>query len=181
MPRCEVLHGLPPVGPLAHPFGAGGIAGAWTGHSEGLVVRFYPKREGKWVANFQPGHGGWNGVLHHPDGEHIVVVTRGQVYVVEPEKRQLTLTFPGIEHVVEIPELNAIVFSDGIRFEAIKSDGIWWTSRRVSWDEIRNIKIQGTALHGEASIPNVTGNEWAPFTLDLTTGQCEGGSYWFKG
>jgi hypothetical protein len=176
MPRYEVLPGLQPEGPMAVPFSAG--TSAWGGHREGLVVRFYPNANEAWVGNFQPGYGGWEGVVQHPDGQHIVVLSRGQGYVVEPDTRQLVLTFPGsIQHVVELTELRAIVFCDGLRFEAIRSSGIWWSSQRISWDEIRNIKVVGRVLRGEASTPTVDGNQWVPFTLDLMTGQCKDGIY----
>jgi hypothetical protein len=176
--RYEVLPGLPPYGPTALPFNAGGSTGAWGGHSAGLVVRFHPDASNSWVGNFQPGSGGWEDVLDHPNGQHVVVVARGQAYVVDPETRQLLFAFSGsIQHVVRLPEFNAILFSDGLSFEAIKGSGVWWRSPRISWDEIRNIKVDGSVLRAEASTPTVDGNQWIPFTLNLMTGQCEGSIY----
>jgi hypothetical protein len=182
MLRYEVLAGLPPYGPMAVPFGGGGWTGSWVGHSEGTVVRFHPHTRDAWIGNFQPGSaGGWEDVLEHPNGQHIIVLSRGQGYVIDPETRQLVLTFPReIQHVVELPKLQAIAFSDGLCFEAIRSDGIWWQSPRISWDEIRSIKVDGTILRGEASAPSADGNDWVPFTLDLMTGQCEDGIYEFQ-
>ena len=178
VPRYQILPGLPPDGPTAVPIGADGWTGAWGGHREGLVIRFYPDTSETWVANFQPGSGGWEGVLEHPNGKHLIVLARCQGYVVDPATRQRVQTFSGcIQHVIELPDLDAIVFSDGLGFEAIKSDGIWWRSPRISWDEIRNIKVEGTILRGEASSPIGGGNTWVPFTLDLMTGQCEDGVY----
>lgn len=178
MSRYEILPGLPAYGPMPLPFSAGGWTGAWGGHREGFVVRFDPEASESWVGNFQPGSGGWEGVLEHPNGQHLIVVARGQGYVVDPKAHQLVSTFSGdIQHVVPLPELGAIVLSDGLGFEAIKKDGLWWQSPRISWDEIRNIKVEGTILRGEASMPTADGNEWAPFTVDLMTGQCEDGVY----
>ena len=177
--RYEILPGLPAYGPMAVPFGAGGWTGAWSGHSEGLVVRFYPDLRETWVANFQAGSGEWQGVLEHPNKKDLIVLSRGQGYVVDPESRALVLTLAGnIQDAIELPELDAIIFCDGLGFEAIKSDGIWWRSPRISWDEIRNIRVAGTILRGEASTPVAdVNNAWVPFTLDLTTGQCEDGVY----
>ena len=178
MLRYEVLLDLPAYGPMPLPFSAGEWAGAWGGHREGLVVRFHPNTGEAWVGNFQPGSSGWEGVLEHPNGQHLIVVARGQGYVVDPEGHQLLSRLSGnIQHVVPLPELGALVFSGGLGFEAIKKDGIWWQSPRISWDEIRNIKVEGTILRGEASTPTPDGNKWAPFTVDLMTGQCEGGIY----
>lgn len=117
-------------------------------------------------------------MLAHPDGMHVIVVARGHAYVISAETRRLVERFPGaVQHMISLPELGAIVFSDGLRFEAIRSDGVWWFSLRISWDEIRNLEVDGTILRGEASTPGATGNSWAPFTLDLMTGQCEDGIY----
>lgn len=178
MPRYEVLTGLPTYGPMALPFSAGGWTGAWGGHSEGLVVKFYPIAKDAWVGNFQPGSGGWQGVVEHPNEQHLIVVSGGQGYVVDPETHQLVSLLPGdIQHVVSLPELGAIVVSDGLSFEAIKSSGVWWRSPRISWDKIRNIKVEGTTLRGEASMPTAGEDQWSPFALDLMTGQCEDGVY----
>jgi hypothetical protein len=153
MTSYEILPGLPAYGPMAVPFGAGGWTGAWSGHSEGFVVRFDPGTREAWVANFQPGCGGWEGVLEHPNGKHLIVLSRGQGYVVDPLTRQLILNLSAnIQHVIELPELHAVVFCDGLGFEAIKSDGIWWRSPRIAWDEIRNIRVvrnnpAGSSVH----------------------------------
>lgn len=176
MPRYEVLPGFPMQGPMPVPFSASEWGAAWSGHSEGLVVRFLPDTPDQWIGNFQPGSGGWEGVLEHPNGAHVIVVARGQGYVVDPETCKIAVTFPRpIQHVVPLPKLDAILFSDGLGFEALKKDGIWWRSPRISWDEMRNLKIEGTTLHGEASAPTHDGHAWTPFTLDLMSGQCKDG------
>ncbi len=174
----QILPGLPPDGPTAVPFGAGGWTVAWGGHREGLVIRFRSGSNETWVANFQPGGGGWEGVLEHPNRQHVIVVSRGQGYVVDPASHQLVQTFSGsVQLVVEVPSLKAILLSDGLGFEAINSEGTWWTSRRIAWDGIRAIKVQGTTLRGEASSPVGGSETWVPFTLDLMTGQCHDGTY----
>jgi hypothetical protein len=175
--RHEVLPGLPPYGPTATPFGCDdGFLGGWSGHCEGFVVRFYPQAGEPWVGNFQPGTAGLDGALHHPDGQHLIIFARGQGYVLDPETRHLALTFAGsIQHAIELRDPKAIVFCDGLRFEAINRDGVWWTSPRISWDEIRNIRVEGMVLRGEASEPGC--ELWHPFTVDLMTGRCEDGIY----
>ncbi len=153
--------------------------GAWSGHSEGLVVCFYPDSADTWIANFQPGSGsGWEGVLEHPDKHHVMAFARGQGYIVDPSLRRLVSTLSGsIQHVIGLPHLEAIAISDGLGFEAIKADGVWWRSTRISWDEIRVLKLEGTVLRGEASVPE---GDWVPFTLDLATGRCEDGIYEYQ-
>ncbi len=142
-------------------------------------MRFRPGASAPWIGNFQPGSfGGWQGLLDHPNGMHVIVVARGQGYVVDPEAHQLVSRLDRIaSHVVPLPALDAIAISDGCFFDAINKDGIWWRSARLSWDEIRNIQIDGTTLRAESSIPTAHGDEWAPFTLDLTTGHCDDSQY----
>src|SRR3954464_10069656 len=83
VPRYEVLHGPPPYGPPAEPFTATG-QGA---HREGFVVRFTDDNGDQWVGNFQPGLGGIDAVLDHPDGYRAIVVASGQGYIVDPNDR----------------------------------------------------------------------------------------------
>ena len=114
--------------------------------------------------------------MEHPNGKDLIVVARGQGYVVDPEAQQLVSRISGyIEHVIRLPEFGAVAFFDGLGIEAINYDGLWWRTKRISWDEIRNIKVEGTILRGEASTPD--GKEWAPFTVDLMTGECKDGIY----
>ncbi len=175
MPRYEVLPGFPAYGSVPLPIGSGE---AWGGHSEGLVVQFYTNHGEAWVGNFQLGSSGCQAVLEHPDGQHLVVVARGQGYLVDPEiPSQVSRLSDYIQHIVSLPERSAILISDGLGFEAINKDGVWWQSERISWDEIRNIEVQGPFLRGEASKPTLKGNEWYPFTLDLDTGHCADGIY----
>lgn len=172
MLRYQVLPGLPAYGPMAVPFGG-------SGHREGLVVRFNPDTAEAWVGNFQPGVIGLEGVREHPNGKHAIVVSHGQGYVVDPVTRELeTILGHSIRHAIELPQLQAVVFCDGIGFEAIRRDGIWWTSPRISWDEVRNIGVEGPVLRGEAFSPcHSKDGIWVPFTLDLMTGRCEDGIY----
>jgi hypothetical protein len=158
---------------MALPFGG-------PGYSEGLVVRFDPDTGESWVGNFQRGLSQFEGVLDHPNGKYAIVLSGGAGYVVDPVTRELVHTLAhGIQHFIELPHLQAIVFSEGVDFEAINRDGIWWTSPRISWDGFRDIRLAGTVLRGEAFSPlhNNGDGIWVPFTLDLMTGRCEDGVY----
>lgn len=176
--RFEILPGFPPTGPLPRAIGDGG---SWSGHSEGLVVRFYPRSGEPWVGNFKPWASGtylWHGVAKHPDGQHLIVVARGMGYLVDPEiPESAKYADTNIHHVISLPELDAVLIGDGMSFTAIRGDGVWWESKRISWDEIRISKIVANTLYGEASDPTAVGDEWIPFTLDLQSGVFEGGSF----
>jgi len=81
----EVLPGLSGVGPYPEQFSA---TGKGT-HREGFVVRFHPHLSESWVGNFQSVLHGFTGVLLHPDGRTVIVVSGGQAYHVDPETRKL--------------------------------------------------------------------------------------------
>jgi hypothetical protein len=154
---------------MAHSFG-GPI------HREGLVIRFVTKLGEAWVGNFHAGSVGTDGVLEHPDEQHVVVLSGGQGYIVNPDASDDVVMFGGgITEFLPLPEFDAILFSDDIRLEAINKDGPWWCSSRISWDGIRHLRAEGATIHGEAFTP--IGQLWVPFSFDLRTGRCEGSIY----
>jgi hypothetical protein len=162
-PRFEKLPGLPPYGPLALAFGG-------PQHSEGLVVRFWTATGETWVGNFHRGFGRASGVLDHPDKQRVIVLARGQGYVVNPDDPEDVSMFGfGIHEFFALPEFNAILFVDDLEIEAINKEGRWWRTGRISWDGIRNIKIEPASL--------CVGDRWVPFTVDLTTGECQDSVY----
>ena len=171
MSAFDVLPGLPPYGPEALPFS---VTGQGT-HSQGLVVRFTADEGTCWTGNFQPGLGQCETVLRHPDGRRFVVIACGQAYVIDPSDSSQWEHFGGgIETAVEVSDLNALLFSNGLWFELLGPNGMIWKSRRISWDGMRDFTIQGLTLTGRSSSYDDT---WSDFTLDLIEGTVTGGSY----
>jgi hypothetical protein len=167
--RFEKLPGLPPYGPLARAFGG-------PQHREGLVVRFWTATGETWVGNFHGGYGRAEGIFDHPDKQRVVVLARGQGYVVNPEAPEDVSMFGfGIHELIALPEFDAILFVDDLEIEAINKEGRWWRTSRISWDGICNIKIEGNTLYGEAFTP--IGEMLVPFAVDLRTGECKDGIY----
>jgi len=172
MQKYKILNGLPAYGPLPEQFSSTGMGK----HSEGFVVEFYPRYSQKWIGNFQPGLGGVNDVIEHLDGEHVIVIAAGQAYVIEPETRLLVKDFGGqIEHVMQIADLDIMVFGNGLWFEALGPNGFLWQTRRLSWDGMRSILLEEMTLSGEGYDPMT--DSWVPFAVDLNSGNAEGGSY----
>lgn len=171
MPQYEVLRGLPPYGPPDEQFTETG-QGAYR---EGLVVRFADGEGRQWVGNFQPGLGGVDTVLDHPDGRRVFVIAGGQGYIVDPEDRSSRNYFGGnIESAISLPGLG-VIFGNGLWFEAIGPDGPLWKSDRISWDGMQNLEITGQTLTGEAWDPMQ--ECWVRFELDVATGHSQGGSF----
>ena len=108
--------------------------------------------------------------------KRVVVLARGQGYVVDPDAPEDVSTFGYDFHeFFLLPELDAILFVGDLEIQAINKEGRWWHTGRISWDGIRNIKIEPARLCGEAFTP--VGDRWVPFTVDLTTGECQDGVY----
>ena len=171
--RYEILAGLPATGPIPEQFSETGLGK----HSEGFVVRFHPSTGGEsWVGNFQGGFGECDGVYPEPGSVHLIVVSAGQAYVIDPENRALVRTFGGaIQGVLSVPDLGLLVFDNGIWLEGLGACGLNWKTRRLSWDGFRQIRLVGTSLCGEAYAPHA--NTWHGFEVNLETGHAKGGSY----
>jgi hypothetical protein len=170
--RFEVLPGLPPYGPMAISFTMNGT----NEHREGLVVRFYPKESDSWVGNFLGGGTTYTVVTDHPNGIDVIIVARGDACIIDPEHRAIRDRIaPDIAGVIPLPSLGLVVFQGLTDFTALSAENIGWRSPRISWDGFRNIEVRETELLGEAYTPN--GDDWAPFHLDLLTGNCTDGIY----
>jgi hypothetical protein len=168
----EVLAGLPGDGPHPEQFTA---TGGGT-QSEGFVVRFLPRTPSTWIGNFQPGWTNYNAVLIHPDTRTLIVVSGGQGYHIDPETRAVLGIFSNtICDALYDPILELLVFSDGIRLEALGTKEVLWTSERISWDGIRGLTIEGLVVAGEAYEP--MSGSWSRFSVDLLSGEINGGSY----
>ncbi len=170
--QFEILPGLPGTDPRPEQFSATGHGT----HSEGFVVRFLPEQSESWVGNFQGGFGQAQGVYLHPDGKNILVIAAGQGYVVDPESRTLMETWgPDIQRCLILSDLNILAVSNGLWFEGFGSNGLAWRTRRFSWDGIRSVERDDFVLRGEAFSP--LDDDWHPFSLDLLSGDVDGGSY----
>ncbi len=170
--RFEVLPGLPPVGPAAVSFTENGPR-EWR---EGLVIRFFPLTIDPWVGNFLGGSTKFNLVVFHPNERDVIVVAKGEAFIVDPESRTVRDRFGyDIEAVIPLPTQGSLVFQGRTDFRAVRADNSSWRSSRISWDGFRDIQIHGSELKGEAWTP--IGDEWVLFYLDLITGYCPNPAY----
>lgn len=165
------LPGLPPYGPRAQSFPR---ADAFR---EGFVVEFVGNGGERWVGNFARFWDGGETSVHTELGcRAVVVVAGGSGYLVDAEARRLVREIGSdIKHIWFDRDLRAMIVSNGLWFEAFDAENFGWRSRRFSWDGIRNLKQSGRTLTGKAFDP-IT-DRWLPFSLNLATGDVEGGSY----
>jgi hypothetical protein len=171
MPVAEIIEGLPPYGPPATAFPPNDFAA----YREGLVVRIADAGH-EWVGNFQPGLSRFSAVEVLPNGKHVLVVSGGAGYIVDPATRSLMRELGGaIIGLLRYESANLLVVNhQGIAFEAIGSSGTVWKTARISWDGFRNVRVAADEIVGEAWRP--FGQEWVPFSVNILNGQVEGGA-----
>ena len=166
------LPGLPPYGPPAQNFSDTG----YGKHSEGFVVEFFPDEDRSWVGNFHRGMSKCDQVLPHFDGRHLIVVSGGSAYVVDPTTRAVVETFGAqIEYCAAAADLGALIFGNGLWFEFMFSNGSRTRTKRISWDGMRDVTLDGRELHGDAYDPMQ--DIWIAFEVDMLEGTAKGGSY----
>jgi hypothetical protein len=171
MLMTRVLPGLPAYGPPALSFPKP------NAFREGLIVEFINAKGEAWVANFAKfSPDGLSAVYSEFGPRAVCVVAGGAGYIVDSDERKLTREIGGpIDQCWYQPELHAMVFSNGLRFESFDGHRTLWQSPRVSWDGIRNIDCSGMIVVGEAYDP--FSDSWLPLQLNLNNGKIEGGSY----
>jgi hypothetical protein len=141
-------------------------------HRGGGVVAF--EEGGGWVGNFQAGLGGATELAEHPNRRDVVVVAAGQAYQVEPATRRLVGTFGGqIQFTLALPDLQLFVTGNGLWFDAIGRAGPVWRTRRLSWDDMRDVRV----LEGRIVGLGWDLQTWVPFEVDLLEGTAVGGGY----
>jgi hypothetical protein len=174
--RIEVLPGLPTHGSPALRFSA--VSELNVG-SEGYVVRFSNADGRVWTGNFRRGESGDSSVHCHPDGQHAVVVSSGQAYLISPMTSELTAVLgDSVRFVVPCASAQALALCGDIFLTVLYADGSSWQAGRISWDGTANVRVEGTILRGDTYDPlNRSGVEWVPFEADLVERRVTGGSW----
>ena len=167
----RILPGLPPYG------AAVGCPSDW-GHrgKEGFVVRFEPRSASPWVGNFRRGPSRVDSVLSFENGSSLLVVAGGAVYQVDPERSgPVSEAACCVTDIVEVPARGCFVFGwNHVALSCWGPDGLAWQTRRVSWDGLRKLRVDGDFVRGEGwSAPD---NSWVRFEAELLTGNVSGGA-----
>ena len=171
--RFEILAGLPGDGPLPEYFGSE----ANGRYREGFVVRFFPDNNEPWVGNFQADSTTMSQVLEWRSPDLVTVIAQGRAYDVNLATRRVIREFGSgsIEFFAAAPAIDGFVVGNGLWFESLHTPARPWRTRRISWDGMRSLHIDGFVLSGEAYNPME--DRWEPFTVDLRDGTAAGGSY----
>lgn len=167
----EVLPGLPAYGPLPKLISQTGS----PVYREGFVVRFLPGAEGEWVGNFQRGFCSFDDVCMHPDGKHVLVISGGAAYVIDPASQSVTQSFGGdFESCTPLPGSCGLLLSNPLGIELIGPQGRAWQTRRLACDGLRVLGVSADEVFGEARHFD---DSWHAFRVGLSDGQASGGAY----
>jgi hypothetical protein len=166
----EVLPGLPPYGDLPKFFSNTGT----EQFKEAFVIRFFPRDGKPWVGNFKHGDTSFDNVYYFGKSRTAVVISHGAGYLVDVDRAVLIDSFGGDESLaVEVPELELLVLVSSTNLIGVSGSGVLWKSKRIAWDGIRDLEMEGRFITGKAwSFEDV----WIPFRLDTATGEHSGGA-----
>lgn len=174
--RYEILSGLPTCGPMYVPVAQ--VEQPFINpHSEGFVVRFFDSLSESWVANFNVGDTTFNAVFDFPQTDLCIVIAGGNGYVMKPNQTKPISTFGGAIKSAILTNQQEVIGADDTDLTIIDSNGQLWISERISWDGIKDLRIDRRVITGSSYDPMEDNNEWIDFTLNLDTKQLTGGSY----
>ncbi len=174
--RYEILDGLPAYGEMAIPI----VDENEVFVSEGYVVKFYKDDGSTWIANFPKGFNNYSCVKELKNSNNLLVVAGGDGYLMNPNYLEPIKDFYYlIEEIIEkddgfvLSTLTDIIFLN-------EYAEIEWKTGRISWDGIKDLKLDGNILTGYAYDigmydENNDDNAWVKFTIDLETKKIEGG------
>jgi hypothetical protein len=117
------------------------------------------------------------GIHACPDPQEMCAVAGGYAYIIDtahPERSVHIAQKPVVEIRVLL-EQKLLLFIGFHSMTAWGQRGPAWESGRLSWEGIRISGVEGDTLHGLGW--NLMTDKEIPFTLDLATGQHEGGGF----
>ncbi|WP_344973338.1 hypothetical protein [Compostibacter hankyongensis] len=171
--QYEILDALPTYGPMhisitdnEQPF-----------YSEGFPVRLYKTDGTNWVANFKPGWTDLRKVIELENTQNLLVISGGTCYLMNPNHTQPILAFGTDYNNIFEASNNRLVLQDLTGLTIIEPDGAHWDTERISWDGLKDLKVESNIVSGLAFDPIHDDDEWAPFSYNLDTRTWTGGSY----
>jgi hypothetical protein len=171
--RYEILESLPSYGPMYIPVTENGE----PYYSEGFVVKFYKTDGTMWVANFKPGWTGFNAVYEFGIEDNILIIAGGTCYLMNPEEQKPQSTF-GVGYESAIKTLDGrLILQDLTDLTVFEVNGEHWRTERISWDGIKDLKLEGTLVSGLSFDPMNEKDQWIEFIVGLEKRNVKGGSY----
>lgn len=146
--------------------------GSPRGGSNGVILRFKTDGTASWTGVFGFGRFGHTGVYTHPNGTDIVVVSRGDGYVVDPMSNSTVREIPLIPilEVTALIEEKLLFLHDFRRIICIDIHGLRW---RLDFDLTDEMYFHGQIENNllvKVWFPNLQRFEMA--RIDVETGDC---------
>ncbi|BAY83774.1 hypothetical protein NIES267_32670 [Calothrix parasitica NIES-267] len=159
------------------------IATELKSQEEELFVEIIPDSGLNWIASFQAGFSEFSAIYSHPNRINLIIISKGQGYIINPENQQLLETFGG-NITSKIEEINKyikqdfpakrivsplILFVNNSYLICYDQQGFIRENKDISWNNVRQIKIYASKV----IIGDFFSNEefWMPFWLNIKTGQ----------
>jgi hypothetical protein len=135
--------------------------------SEGFPVRFSRDNGTSWVANFKTGWTNFSQVYEFENQTHLIVIAGGTLYSMNPEnEKPLHVYGVGFEKAIKSDQ-DQIILQEQTNLTIIEKNGEYWTTERLSFDGIKELKTTGNIVSGLAYIPTSDNDLWLEFTLNL--------------
>ena len=172
--RYEILESLPTYGPMYISVAGDGDEAYY---SQGFTVKFVKENNSEWVANFKPGWTQLNEVFEFDNTTNLLVIAGGICYVMNPnETKPISVFGAGFETVIKTPD-GRLILQGMVDITVVEKNGDHWHTERISWDGLKDLKIEGKMLTGLSYDPMNRHEEWVKFALDIETKKVIGGSY----
>jgi hypothetical protein len=118
-----------------------------------------------------------SGVFACPNPQEMCAIAGGYAYVIDTGQPE-HCTHIALKPVVEVRTLNGHELLLFVGFHSILAwgrNGLAWESARLSWEGVGITSMQGDVLYGIGW--NLMTDREVPFSLDLLTGQHQGGGF----
>ena len=144
---------------------------AWV---DGIGLEFFPEGGDPWYgtfASYKLSPNAVNGIwsLPHPDFALIISAGTGYVINVHHPAQCTEVSILPIMGVISSRESAVVLVWDYVRFICLDTDGLRWTSPRVSWDGIKEVSVRDGLVH--ALVWHAPENKHVQTRIDIQSGR----------
>jgi len=178
---AEVLMAAPLITPVRHFTYPHKIAGEEEALARGAVQLLVRPAEGaSFLATCALGFTDPTmptGVFSCPNPHELCAVAGGYVYIIDTQNPERSTHIPlkPVVRVLPVPQHRLLLFAGFHTILAWGAYGEAWHTGKLSWEGVRVTEVEGNTLHGTGW--NLLTNQERPFTVDLLTGQHQGGGW----
>ena len=146
-------------------------------YSEGFAVRFQRTDGTEWVANFQPGWTDLKTIIELTETTNLLVIAFGTCYLMSPDQTKPLAVFGVGYSTIFTTANNRLILQDQTDLTIVEPNGNYWDTERISWDGLKELKLERNTVTGLAYDPMCDADEWVKFSYNIDTRELIGGSY----